>query len=1154
MSHTPLTVAVPEIEQLEQAIATLEGQRTILGDAVVEAALGPMREKLAALQAQSAPAAQQRKQATVLFADVKGFTAMSEKLDAEDLTELMNALWERLDAAITAYGGRIDKHIGDSVMALWGAEQAGEDDPENAIRAALAMQAELAGFREARGMGLGMRIGINSGPVLVGAVGSTHEFTAMGDTVNTASRLEGAAPVGGVLIGQDTYRLVRGIFDLQTLEPVTVKGKADPLPVYRVQGAKPRAFRMGTRGVAGVETLLVGREGELARLQDGLYSVLEEGRLQMLTVLGEAGVGKSRLLYEFENWMDLQPQVVLFFKGRAFPQGQAQPYALLRDLFAYRFQVGEDEPLAAVRAKLEAGFGEALGSDEKRQMKTHFIGQLLGYDFSQSPHLANVLNDARQIRDRAVLYLVEYFRALSSQTVVAIFLEDLHWADDASLDVVDYLSRALQASRAFVVGLGRPEFLERRPQWGLGQLYQSRLELAPLTRHASRQLLAEILKKAGGAPSELSELVVQAAEGNPFYIEELVKMLMEQGVILVGEQRWEIATGRLAEVHVPPTLTGVLQARLDRLTPEERTTLQQASVVGRVFWEKLVATLGDAPDVAQELSRLQGRELVFQRERSEFQDTREYIFKHALLRDVAYESVLKRTRRRYHELVARWLIEQGGERLGEYLGLIGEHLERAGLAAEAADYLRRAGERAATAYANGDAVAYFSRALALLPETDRERRFDLLLVREQVYDLQGARQAQAGDLATLEELAGQLQIPTRQAAAALRRARFANATGDYAGAITAAQVAIAAAQIARDASTEASAYEMWGRALESQAQYEAAHLQFQGALELARLAGDRQQEVQALQGLDSISWRQTKFAEAAAYGQQALAIAREIGDRRSEGRALNNLGTIAGDLGEYAQTRMYYEQGLAISREIGYRPGEGRGVNNLGYLLQGLGDYFEARGYYEQSLVISQEIGDRELEAITLYNLGAVLYNLGEVARAQACLLRALSIAREIGIKNVEGVTLNKLGDALSALGETAQAQAHLLQALDLRRELDQPHYAAEDLAGLARVALAQGDPAGAQARIEELWPILESNPYLDGAEAPMRALLTAYRVLHAAGDGRAQGLLTGAYHTLQGRAARITDEALRRSFLENVPEHREIVTLWQAASLPEQP
>ena len=278
--------------QIEQAIAALETQRHILGDAVVDASLVALRQQLAALIAPARSVDQQRKQATILFADLSGFTALSERMDAEDVTELMNALWSRLDQVIVERGGYIDKHIGDAVMALWGVGTAREDYPEQATRAALGLHAAVAGFAQVRGIALQIRVGINTGPVLFSPVGTTAEYTALGDAVNIASRLEHAAPLGGVLVSHDTYRHVRGLFDVEAQAPLTVKGKSEPLSVYLVQREKPRAFRQRTRWVEGIETRMVGREGELQHLRDAYADVVTEGSLRMVTVVGDAGLGK----------------------------------------------------------------------------------------------------------------------------------------------------------------------------------------------------------------------------------------------------------------------------------------------------------------------------------------------------------------------------------------------------------------------------------------------------------------------------------------------------------------------------------------------------------------------------------------------------------------------------------------------------------------------------------------------------------------------------------------------------------------------------------------------------------------------------------------------------------------------------------------------
>jgi len=699
-----------EREQLEQAIAQLEAQRATLGDGVVDVSIAALHEKLAALE----QTPEQRKQATILFADVSGYTAMVETMDAEEVSEMMNALWQRMDAAIVEHGGHVDKHTGDGVMAVWGVDTARESDPERAIRAALAMQAALAEFKA--GHDINIRIGLSTGPVLLGRLGTTGEFSVFGDTVNLASRLEGAAPTGGVLISHDTYRHVRGVFEVLEQEPIQVKGKARPVQTYVVQRAKPRAFRMSTRGVAGIETRMVGRDAELLMLQNMFRDATEDAEVQVVTVVGDAGVGKSRLLYEFEKWIELLPEQVWRFEGRATPEAEARPYGLIRRMFANRFEILGSDSAAEVRHKFRAGMAGSLSSDQ-----ADLVGQLLGLDFSASPAVQARLG-SESFGDMATAHLAKYLRTIANNPTV-ILLEDIHWADDSSLDLLDHLVGSVPDTRLLVICLARPPLFERRPSWGEGREAHTQINLKPLSRRASRALVEEILQKAEGIPRELRDLIVEGAEGNPFYVEELIKMLIEDSVIVLGEDHWRVELERLASVHVPPTLTGVLQARLDSLPLKEKMLLQRAAVVGRLFWDTAVAELKakegsglDKEEIRSLLEAVRDRELIFRREHSAFAGAEEYIFKHASLRDVTYETVLLNLRRVYHGQVARWLEVAAGKRIGEYLGLIAGHYELAGEGEKAVEYLLRAGDQARLAYACQEASGYYHRALPLLEE------------------------------------------------------------------------------------------------------------------------------------------------------------------------------------------------------------------------------------------------------------------------------------------------------------------------------------------------------------------------------------------------------------------------------------------------------
>jgi len=727
-----------QIEQLEKTIAGLEAQRASLGDAVVEPALAPLHLRLYELlrqrqepeiQTPQAPE-EQRKLVSVLCADLAGFTALSTTLDPEELRDIQQAYFAAVTPPVHKRGGVVEKYIGDAVLAVFGLPQAHEDDPERAVRAALEMQSALEELNSQRvgeiSFPLHMRVGVSTGTVLATLHPETGDFVVTGETVNLASRMQSLSPPGGVLIPHDTYRHLRGIFDVSPMEAVHVKGIAEPVEVYQVLQAKPRAFRTLARGVEGIETPLVGRQSELKFLQDALLAAIEEHEGRLVTIKGEAGVGKSRLLYEFQNWFELLPQRLRLFQGKARQEGQGLPYALLRDLFAYRFEILDDDRVEEVRHKLEAGFAEVFGSGDEGQMRSHFLGQLLGYDFSLSPQLKGVVGDAEQLRNRGLMYLVEYIKGLSESSPSVVLLEDLHWADDSSLDAILKIGKLASTSSLLMVGAARNSLLERRPYWGEGLEFHQFIELQPLSKRESRQLVGEILKLAAEIPTELRELVVEGGEGNPFYIEELIKMLVEGGVIIKGEERWHIESERLRQLTVPPTLAGVLQARLDALPAEERVILQQASVVGRLFWDQVVAYIHAAQagekeetSVPQALSALRGRELVYRREESTFVDSSEYLFKHDLLREVTYESVLKRLRKGYHALAADWLIEHCGKRIGEYRGLIAEHLLQAGRKEQALEYLQAAGKAALASFSNQEAETYFRRALDFVKLEDQ---------------------------------------------------------------------------------------------------------------------------------------------------------------------------------------------------------------------------------------------------------------------------------------------------------------------------------------------------------------------------------------------------------------------------------------------------
>ena len=1034
-----------EREQLEAAIRALEDKRLVLGDAVVEASIAALKKQLEELQAAEAALEQHRKLVTMLFTDIVGSTEIGQQLEPEEIIEVMETALQRLAVHVKEHGGRVTRFMGDGFKAIFGDPVAREDDAERAVRAGLAILREAQAYAaeiEAKWKisGFNVRVGVNTGMVAVG--GSTEaEDTVMGLTVNLGARMESAAPPGGLLISYNTYRQIKGIFELESFGKIEAKGFDQPVAVYLVVGVKPTVFRLQTRGLEDVRTPMVGRDLELKRLQEASYAASEDRECQVITILGEAGIGKSRLLYEFQDWLEESSEGVRQYQGRCQQGMRDTPYALLRNVFSWQFNIQASDGIKLVKEKLEGGFGEIFGLDDEGTMRAHIIGQLLGFDLSASPYVQGVLEDAQQLRDRALVYLGEYFQGITGQTPVVVLLEDIHWADDSSLDAINRLALSNPTQQLLIICVGRQVLLERRAHWGEGQVCHSRLILKPLSKRESRQLVGELLKKVEDVPLYLREMIVDGAEGNPYYIEELIKMLIENGVILTGEGRWEIVHAKLADLDVPATLTGVLQARVDSLPEEERDILQQACVVGRVFWEDAIRYIDTAlaeqkqevpSQVDQILSSVYQRGLIYQRETSAFAGTVEYMFKNTIMQEVLYQGILKKVWQACHGFVAEWLGERSGERTGEFLGMMADHLDASGKGDQAAVYLRRAGEQAARQYANQEALDCFSRALELTPEEHTQERFNILMMRVQVFSLLGERQSEEKDLAALAQLAEGLEDDQKQGELALLQAFHARETSNYPLIIAKAQEAIRLGQLSAVPRLEARGYLLWGRALLSQGDHHQAGEKFEAALTLARSEELPQIEADSLRNLGIVRERSGDQVGAIEDYEAALQIYRSIGDRRGEGRALNRLGNILLSSGELSKGREYYDQFLLICQEIGDRWGRGLVVRSIGDAYLSQSDLSEASAYFEQALQITRQIGNLTIESGALVGLGNISLERSEYESAKAHFEQSLRVARGVGNKPSEGKTLLHIGRFFHRQGDYVRAGNYYEQALQI--------------------------------------------------------------------------------------------------------------------------
>ena len=873
---------------------------------------------------------EQQRQMTTVHLDVSDWVALlyESGKDAEKARGSIDALWRRFDEIAREHGGVIQSRADGSGDALWGRTRSSEDDPERAIRATLRMREAVT--EEARVLlgkawepteenPLPFSAGIATGPVLLERSAESGTYTASGATITLAGRIQDAAEPGTILVGHDTFTLVRGVFTFHPHQAIRIRGRKEPLDVYQVTGVKQRAFRQKARGIEGIETKMIGREIELRLLQEAFTLTIEDGETQVVTVVGDAGVGKSRLLFEFSTWSELIEQQFWLFEARATAPSMLQPYSLTRDLFSFRFQILDSDPIDVVHQKFVQGVAGFLG--ENTQDKAELMGQVVGFDFSSRPGVAEALKDPEAFRQRALAHLGEFFTAATRANPAVIHIEDIHWADDRSLDLINNLVRENAKLPMFVLCLARPSLYERRPQWGEGQRFHERIQLEPLSQLSSRRMVRELLKRMDEVPPELRDLVVERADGNPFYIEELIKALIDDGVILKGGEKWTVDRTRLSSVRIPPTLTGVLQSRLDSLSQPLQQLLQRVSVMGRVFWDAAALHLCrdsglDEEEVRGSLEDLRQREMILRREESGFAGTVEYVFRHAILRDVTYGTLSPRQRRALHKLAAEWLLEMGGARAGEQILLVAEHYEQAGEPVLAAEQLRCAGEYATKVGAHEEALTTLLRARDLVQAKEhRAARFEVDLSLGQLHSMNGHLEEGKQVIEAMLPEARESKDTHALARALGLLGRFALWQDDAKGALRYMEEALSLTRALGDERGLIFILRQMGNINASKP--DVAIPQIEESIALARRFGDRRQECNGLNSLGNALMFSTRTSEALDCYHQALRIAREEGDRSIAVAIVSNIGMTHVQMGDLEQAEPFVNEGLKLARELG---------------------------------------------------------------------------------------------------------------------------------------------------------------------------------------------------------------------------------------------
>ena len=713
------------------------------------------------------PAAEERKFVSVLFVDVVGSTAHADGADPEDVRDRNQLYYREARDRIERHGGTIEKYVGDAVMAVFGAPLARSDDAERAVRAALSILEGIAALNQRDpGLDLRVRAAVCTGEAIVSVDAAPADALATGDVVNTAARLQSAAPTDRVVVGAETYLLTRHAFDYRELEAVDAKGKRDPVPAWLVERSIVAPAERPTS-----TTPLVGRDREVLLIRTVWDRAVTAGSPHVVTVVGPAGIGKSRLAEEIAAEIEGRGQRSLW--GRSLPYEEQTPYRAFGQILRRAAGIYENDGVDVARQKLGTLVGSLFPEGEAADA-TRYLSLMLGLGVGEAAsEPIHLLFAARRIVE-----------LLSERGPLLLVFEDVHWADDSLLDLIDYLIAHIHDHPVAFLALARPEFLEARPTWGAGVIGQTTLMLEPLTAGEATEVVGTLL---GGAARSTVAKVVATAEGNPLFLEELVAALGEED----------------GEGDLPATVRAAIAARIDALPPDARTALLHASVIGQSFWSGVLEGMGDLGDVDVSLEALEARGLVRRRPESQVEGDVEFAFKHVLIRDVAYATLPRGLRRELHSATAQ-VIEASVPDPTELAWVLAYHWREGGEPARAVEYLLAAGDRARAAMAVEETHDFYSRALELA-DTDAARRRILLRRGIALAELEQFSRADEELAALIPELDGRDEIE-----AILARARSTFWTEQAEVTLSLAQRAAELAAASGAKELEAPAIGVWG--------------------------------------------------------------------------------------------------------------------------------------------------------------------------------------------------------------------------------------------------------------------------------------------------------------------------------------------------------
>jgi class 3 adenylate cyclase/tetratricopeptide (TPR) repeat protein len=991
-----------------------------------------------------AGARRERKVVTVVFCDLVGFTARAESMDPEDVEALLRPYHERVRTELERHGGTVEKFIGDAVMALFGAPTAHEDDPERAVRAALAIR-DFALEED-----LELRVGITTGEALVSldARPDAGEGMASGDVVNTAARLQSAAPVNGIVVDETTYRATRTVIDYDDAKAVEAKGKTDPIPVWTAAAARSR---FGVDVAHEARSELVGRERELGVVRDAFERARHERTPQLLTLVGVPGIGKSRLVYELRSIVDADPELITWRQGRCLAYGDGITLWALGEIVKAQAGVVEQDGSDDIAEKIHQAVEDALaGTGDEARVEAHLLA-LLG--LGDEPQLGG------DRRNEAFAAWRRFLEALAEQRPLVLVVEDIHWADESLLDFLDELVEWVTDVPLLVVATARPELLERRPNWGGGKLNATTLALTPLSDEQTAELIGSLLGRPVLAADSQSALLERAG-GNPLYAEQFVELYVERG--------------STEELPLPETLQGVIAARLDGLPESEKGLLQDAAVVGKVFW---ASSIGRDPQAATaSLHSLERKGFVRRQRRSSLEGESEFAFAHALVRDVSYSQIPRADRAQRHRAVAEWIDglgrpEDHAEMLAYHWSSALELVRASGtdddeIVDRTRSALRAAGDRAAGLSNHVAAASLYEDALDLWPERDAERP-DLLFRRARSLHLAGDdRRRDALDLAVDSLLEAGALEPAAEAEAFVAHGAWYRGDRDD---------AVVHYARARELVQDRDASPSKARVLALSARFQMLAGDTEGAI---RIAGEALELAETLEldelrahALTTIGSSKSRLELSSGRGELEEAL--EIGlaaDSPVAATTLNNLAVLAVWEGDFARGDDIYRESIRLSERFGDRDALRFARGNAIFAAYVRGRWDEALEKAD-AFVAECSTSPHYQEGLVRNARSFIRLGRGDTVGADEDRNLVIEQARRIRDPQriVSALADSTLGLALA--GRESEARALAQETLAFIREN-------VEMAGAANELLIPGDVLGVRHEFGKLAPLAPEGPW----------------------------------------------------------------------------